>query len=337
MILFPRLSRWFSTTGLIIMCFSLAMGSFSTNVTHLVLSQGIGFGVGGCIAYSPSILFMPEWFDKKRGLAFGVVWAGSGLSGILFPIVLERLLGQFGFRTTLRILSGVLFVLPLPFLYFHKPRVPIQKGVAHRRLTTRFLYNRVFMIYQLVNVFEALGFFLPGIYLPSFARYIGFSKFLSSLTVTVLNMASIFGSISMGFLSDRCDALTCVSISTIGTVLSVFLLWGFSTKIPVLLVFCVAYGIFAGSFSAIWSAMIREVQKVDSSADTTIIFSAIAFGRGVGNVASGPFSEMLIKVDNWQGHARGAYGSGYGLIIVCTGLTSFMGALCWIGRLYKFI
>ncbi|KAJ5590262.1 Major facilitator superfamily domain general substrate transporter [Penicillium hetheringtonii] len=292
-----------------------SMGSFSTNVTHLVLSQGIGFGVGGCIAYSPSILFMPEWFDKKRGLAFGVVWAGSGLSGILFPIVLERLLGQFGFRTTLRILSGVLFVLPLPFLYFHKPRVPIQKGVAHRRLTTRFLYNRVFMIYQLVNVFEALGFFLPGIYLPSFARYIGFSTFLSSLTVTVLNMASIFGSISMGFLSDRCDALTCVSISTIGTVLSVFLLWGFSTKIPVLLVFCVAYGIFAGSFSAIWSAMIREVQKVDSSADTTIIFSAIAFGRGVGNVASGPFSEMLIKVDNWQGHARGAYGSGYGLII----------------------
>jgi MFS family permease len=195
----------------------------------------------------------------------------------------------------------------------------------------------VFVIYQVVNIFEALGFFLPGIYLPSFARYIGVSEFLSSITVTTLNLASIFGSISMGFLSDRCSALTCVSISTIGTTLSVFLLWGFSTQIPLLLVFCVAYGIFAGSFSAIWSAIIREVQKVDKSADATIIFSAIAFGRGIGNVVSGPFSEMLLNVDNWQGYARGAYGSGFGLIIVCTGLTSLMGVLCWIARAFKCI
>ncbi|KAJ5103041.1 hypothetical protein N7532_003570 [Penicillium argentinense] len=317
------------------MCFSLAMGSFSTNITHLVLSQGIGFGVGGCIAYSPSILFMPEWFDKKRGLAFGIVWAGSGLSGILFPIVLENLLRRFGFRMTLRILSALLFVLPLPFLYFHKSRVPVSSGVAQRRLNTRFLFNRVFVIYQLVNIFEALGFFLPGIYLPTFAHSLGVSNFLASLTVTVLNVASIFGSISMGFLSDRYHALTCISISTVGTVLSVFLLWGFSSHIAILLVFCFAYGIFAGSFSAIWSAIIREVQQADSASDATIIFSAIAFGRGVGNVVSGPFSEMLLRVDNWHGHAQGSYGSGYGLIILCTGLTSFMGVLCWVGRAFK--
>lgn len=76
---------------------------------------------------------------------------------------------------------------------------------------------------------------------------------------------------------------------------------------------------------------------MDKSADATIIFSAIAFGRGIGNVVSGPFSEMLLNVDNWKGHARGAYGSGFGLIIVCTGLTSLMGVLCWIARAFKCI
>lgn len=76
---------------------------------------------------------------------------------------------------------------------------------------------------------------------------------------------------------------------------------------------------------------------MDKSADATIIFSAIAFGRGIGNVVSGPFSEMLLNVDNWKGHARGAYGSGFGLIIVCTGLTSLMGVLCWIARTFKCI
>jgi MFS family permease len=193
------------------------------------------------------------------------------------------------------------------------------------------------MIYQLGNIAEALGFFLPAIYLPTLARELGASDLLASLTVTALNLASVFGSVSMGFLSDRCHTLTCVSISTVGTVLSIFLIWGFSTTIPGLMVFGVAYGIFAGSYSAIWSGMIREIQTNNPAADATIIFSTIAFGRGVGNVVSGPFSEALIQADSWQGHAAGAYGSGFGLLIVCTGLTAIMGGLSLMARCLRCI
>lgn len=335
MILLPRYARWFSTVGLCLMCLSLAMASFAKSVTHLVLSQGIGFGIGGCIAYSPSIMFMSEWFDKRRGLAFGMVWAGSGISGILFPLVLGRLLGHLGYQTTLRICSALLFVLAAPFLYFHRPRLPISKEIAHHRFNCKFLLNPVFITYQCSNVLEALGFFIPAIYLPTFARDMGTSELLASLTVTALNLASVFGSISMGHLSDRCHVWICIAISSIGTALAVFLLWGFSTNIAVLLVFSVAYGIFAGSYSATWSGMIRDVQRVDSAADATIIFSVIAFGRGIGNVVSGPFSEFLLRADDWTGRAGGAYGSQFGLLIVITGLTVATSGMCLIARFFK--
>ena len=77
MILVPSVARWVATTGVIIMCLSLGLSSFASNVTHLILSQGIGFGVGGCMAYSPSFLFMSEWFDKRKGLAFGISWVSD--------------------------------------------------------------------------------------------------------------------------------------------------------------------------------------------------------------------------------------------------------------------
>lgn len=77
MIMMPRIARWVSTIGVFVMCLSLALSSFSTSVTHLILSQGIGFGVGGSLAYTPSILFMSEWFVKRKGLAFGVVWVSK--------------------------------------------------------------------------------------------------------------------------------------------------------------------------------------------------------------------------------------------------------------------
>ena len=74
MILVPSIARWVSTIGVVIMCLSLALSSFASNVTGLILSQGVGFGVGGCLAYTPSILYMSEWFEKRKGLAFGIVW-----------------------------------------------------------------------------------------------------------------------------------------------------------------------------------------------------------------------------------------------------------------------
>ena len=319
------------------MCLSLALGSFSTNVNHLVLSQGVGFGIGGCIAYSPSILYMDEWFVNRRGLAFGITWAGSGVSGLIFPIGLEKLLGRFGFETTLRVVSVIMFVLAAPFLYFHRPRIPVSKSISYGRLNFRFLYNKVFLFYQFSNTLEAIGFFLPGIYLPSYARSIGASNFVSSLTVTLLNLASVFGSVTMGHLADRYHAITCITISTIGSTLSLFFLWGFSSTIPTLLVFSVAYGLFAGCYSSTWSGITHEVRRVDPTADATIIFSVIAFGRGIGNVVSGPFSEALFDAGPWKDPGIGGYGTEYGLIILCAGLSAFLSGICIVAHHFKCI
>jgi MFS family permease len=321
------------------MCLSLAMGSFSTNVTHLVLSQGVGFGIGGCIAYSPSILYMDEWFVDRRGLAFGITWAGSGVSGLIFPIGLEKLLSRFGFETTLRVISVIMFVLAAPFLYFHRSRLPVSKSISYDRFNFRFLYNKVFLFYQFSNIMEAVGYFLPGIYLPSYARSLGASDFVSSLTITLLNLASVFGSVTMGHLADRYHAITCITISTVGSTSSLLFLWGFSSTIPTLLVFSVAYGLFAGCYSATWSGITHEVQRADPKADATIIFSVIAFGRGIGNVASGPFSEAIYGIELWKdgGIGAGGYATPYGLIILCGGISALLSGACIFAHHFKCI
>ncbi|CAG8418948.1 unnamed protein product [Penicillium salamii] len=336
MILVPKIARWVSTIGVVIMCLSLALSSFSTNVTHLLLSQGIGFGIGGCLAYTPTILFMSEWFVKRKGLAFGVVWAGSGVSGIIFPLAIQWLLGKYGIAATLQISSVTLFILAMPFIYFHRPRLTTTE-IAYHRLNFRFLYNKVFIVYQLGNTLEAVGFFLPTIYLPKFARSLGASDFMASLTVTLVNLFQVFGSVLMGFLSDRYHISTCILISTVGTVLSVFFVWGFATSIPPLYIFCIAYGLLAGGFSSTWAGVSSEVQRANPCADETVIFPFMETGRGIGNVVSGPLSEALLKGYPWKGRAAGAYGSGYGALVVCTGASALMGGICVVARQLKWI
>lgn len=256
---------------------------------------------------------------------------------MIFPIVIQWLLNQFGMEFTLRISAVALFILAAPFLYFHRPRLPIRESVCHRRLSFTFLYSKVYIIYQLGNTVEALGFFLPTIYLPTYARSLGASEFMSSLTVTLVNLTSVFSCVIVGFLSDRYHITTCILVLTVGTVLSVFFIWGFSVTIPTLYVFCIVYGLLAGGYSSTWSGVSNEIQRANPEADATVIFPFMESGRGIGNVVSGPLSEVLLKADHWKGRAWGTYGSGFGTLVVCTGATALVGGISVVARQMKWV
>jgi MFS family permease len=333
----PSIRRTSVIAGLLLMCISLAASSFATSVTQLVLSQGVGYAVGGIMAYSPTILFVNEWFIKRKGLAFGIMWAGTGLAGVLIPLVMKWLLQDFGFRTALRAWATALFVLTAPLLYWVKPRLPVrQSGREHsnRKLfNLSFMLSPQFWILELCNTAEAFGFFLPGIYLPLFAQEkFGADTLASAFTVITINLASTLGCVAMGYLTDRWHVTTCILVSSVGATVSVFLLWGLSTNVATLYVFCVVYGFSAGSFSSTWSGVVTYVQGKVTDSDVGLVFAMLAFGRGVGNVAGGPISEALIKGRTWSGEAGMAYGSGYGPLIVFTGISAMLGGCSFVVR-----
>jgi len=332
---YPRLGRWSPIAGLLIMCLGLALSSFSTSAAHLVATQGVLYAVGGSVAYSPCIVYMDEWFVQKKGLAYGIMWSGTGLAGVVLPLLLQRLLDGYGFQTTLRAWAVAVFVLTAPLAYFIKPRLPLSAATHARPFDLRFVFTRTFAVHQAANVVEAFGFFLPGIYLPSYARSaLGASGARSALTVLLVNVASVFGCVAMGTLIDRLDVTTCILISTLGATAGTFLLWGLASSLPVLYVFCVVYGLFAGSFTSAWTGIMKEVAKgggdgegnvAGRSVDPSMVFAFLAAGRGVGNVASGPLSEVMVRGLPWQGKAAAGYGSGFGTLIVFTGVTALVG------------
>lgn len=46
-----------------------------------MLLQGVLFGIGEGLLFMPVILLLPEWFSQRRGLAAGIIFAGSGIGG----------------------------------------------------------------------------------------------------------------------------------------------------------------------------------------------------------------------------------------------------------------
>jgi MFS family permease len=163
---------------------------------------------------------------------------------------------------------------------------------------------------------------------------LGASHSVSALTLVIFNLAMVFGCVAMGAIIDRYHVTTCVLISTIGSTVAVFVLWGLSSSLPLLFVFAVFYGFFAGSFSSTYPGVMREVQA-ETQKDPNFIFAFLAAGRGIGNIACGPVSESLLQTRSWVGEAGGTYGTPLGSLVVFTGVTAALGGVGVVGRMMK--
>ena len=80
----PFIRTWGTIMGVSLLVISLIASSWATQVWHLVLTHGILYAVGGTLLYSPVIQFVDEWFIRRKGLAFGVMWVSGVYAS--FPV-----------------------------------------------------------------------------------------------------------------------------------------------------------------------------------------------------------------------------------------------------------
>lgn len=69
---------------------------------HLILTQGVLCAIGNGLVFSPTTLYLDQWFIQRKGLAYGIMWAAKSICGVALPFVASACLGKFGARTTLR-------------------------------------------------------------------------------------------------------------------------------------------------------------------------------------------------------------------------------------------
>ena len=247
----------------------------------------------------------------------------------MIPPVLQALLDRYGHQVALRAWAAVSFILLCPTLYFVKPRLPPSRA---RKIDLKFLTAPSFVILQLANIVQSLGFFMPTIYLPTYTTHLGGSTTIGAATLLVFNIAFVAGSVVIGALSDRWHVTTCQVLCAIGSTLSVFLLWGLTRGLPILFLFAVGYGFFAGSVSSTWSGVMRLVASKTARAEPTMVIGFLAAGRGIGNIVSGPLSERLLQDGQTWGRGMMGLDNSYGPVIIFVGVTAMCGGFTIFGR-----
>ncbi|KAJ5640945.1 Major facilitator superfamily domain general substrate transporter [Penicillium herquei] len=316
---YPRLQAWCAPTGLIITVIGSLLSSFSTQIWHLIATQGVICALGNGLLFSPSSLYLDQWFLQRKGLAIGIMWAAKSITGVALPFIANASLNKFGSSTTLRAWTVVTLITVLISLPYMKPRIPVSSSASARRLDLSFLKMSTFW-----SVYPNL-----------------WGHYSSPFSTPPLSL----GGIAVGMLCDRINVTNVLLLSSVGSALSVFLFWGLAsssssdagssqTSMGLLTVFSIFYGFFAGGFSSTWSGIITQIKRDSSpSLETGLVFGLLAGGRGIGNVISGPLSSVLISQGALGHDGTTGYDTKYGTLIFFTGITALLGAWSWMWRL----
>ena len=329
---YQRYQRSMIAVGWLLCVLSLVAASFATTTGALILTQGVLYGLGELILYYPVISIINEWFVEKRGMAYGIQCCATGFSGIVFPFVLEILLKIYGFATTLRGISVFLALAAGSCLPLFKRRVPPIKDHAEMEKTNlSFLKKPIFYLYAASNLFQGLDFYLPLLFLPSYATSIGLSAEAGALLLAVASFAQVIGQVIFGYLSDgRIGLHTLLFVSPFISAIAAFTLWGFASSLPLLIMFSIVYGLFAEAYAALWARMCTRVS--DNPAAALASYSILSFEKGIGNVLSGPISAGLLS----QTVVLGSYGvSRYENLILFTGGCMLLSALTMVAWYLK--
>ncbi|KAK7962591.1 uncharacterized protein PG986_003416 [Apiospora aurea] len=308
LIKYHRLRRWCGPMGLVMTTASLVVSAYATTVGQLVATQGVLYATGCGLLFSPTSLYLDEWFVERKGMAYGVMWAGKSTVAVTL----------------------VSAILTIPLLVLLKPRIPLSANArtAQRPLSFAFSKSTYFWMLQTGSMLQSMGYLMPQTYIASYAQSLGLPDITGPTLLALFQGASVPGSLIFGPLGDRFPVTTVILVSSVGSALAVFLLWGISQKFAVLAVFCLTYGFFAGGFSSTWSDILQEVKRQDTSLDTGLIFGMLMGGRGVGFVLSGPLSRALLNTSRLSTASLSGYATRYGPMIICTGLTATLGA--WV-------
>lgn len=171
------------------------MTSISSEYYQFFLSQGIAFGLGLCALFLPAVAVVAHWFKRRRALALGIGAAGSSVGGVLYPIILNRLIPMIGFGWAVRVCAFIMLLTQVVAIVYLKPRLPA------RPLRGQTFFDLAAFkdpIYDLVTFGLFLGFwglYSPFFYAESFALYHHLGSTLSFYTLPIMNAASTLGRI----------------------------------------------------------------------------------------------------------------------------------------------
>ncbi|KAJ6131353.1 MFS general substrate transporter [Penicillium sp. IBT 18751x] len=235
---------------------------------HFMLTLGVLTGTGAALLSTAAMAAVPQWFDRKVGMAMGTAMAGAGLGGVMFPLVLRAAFTRLGYKWAIRMLALIVAVMYARFTWLTLGTFSLE-----------------------LEVFAGLGLY------PTYVVMQGFSTATSVILLSTLNVFSTLGRLVAGGIADRYGRInTQTGLICLG-VIAIFAIWlPFGNTLPGLYMFSAIFGLASGSFLSLAPACIGQISKASEVGGRFgICYSCVSFATLICIPIGGEMLEQVGK------------------------------------------
>ena len=102
--------KWIIFIGGILFGLGMTFSGFATSVPMLILTYGLGVGLGVGMVYGCTVSNSVKFFPDKKGLIGGIATASYGISSVIIPIIANVLIQNFDITTAFKVLGIVMLI-----------------------------------------------------------------------------------------------------------------------------------------------------------------------------------------------------------------------------------
>jgi MFS family permease len=325
--------------GVALMASGLLLAPLTTQPWHLYLTIGVLVGAGSiCLGYSGQSLFLPNWFNRRRGLAMGLAFAGVGIGSVTLLPWVQHMIEQTGWRTACTAMGILVLVVlaPINLLLRKRPQdigLEPDGDAAPTASSAKPLSNIVDPVWAGTDWtlrralrtarfwWLALGYF-GGLYIwyavqvhqTKYLLDIGFSPSVAVWALGAVSLLGIPGQIALGHLSDRIGREWVWTASCIGFAICFAALIALAQvpALPLIYLMVLAQGALGYGLTSIMGAVVMEIfqGRHYGSIFGTVMLAALGGG------AAGPWVTGLLH------DLTGSYTSAFAIGIAMSGLSA---------------
>jgi len=318
--------------------------AFITGPIGLYLTFGILVVCGSmATSYIVHAMFLTNWFNRKRGLAVGLAFAGVGVGGIILFPMMQGLIDLYGWRQSCMVMAALMVVLIVPLNAVFQRRAPEEMGllpdgnsveplgegggrkqddgiVDTAWVATDWTLRRAMATARFWWLFAALfcalfAWYAIQVHQTKYLIEIGFSEQFAAGILGLVGVFGIAGQILVGGISDRIGREISWTLALAGYVLCYGALIRLQSDPSVLLVYVMAasQGLLGNGLAALFGPTMRDMFAGRRFATIVGVFG---LGGNLGGGA-GPF------VLGYGYDRTGSYETGF-LICIALALVSIL-------------
>jgi MFS family permease len=163
------------------------MVSISTKYYQIILAQGICSPIGASAIFFIATASVSTWFKERRAFALGIVFSGSSLGGVIFPIMVNKLIPEVGFGWTMRISAFLILFLMVIANLTLKSRLHHQPKKVNVNQFIQPIREILFLLVLTSSFLFFLGVFLPFNYIVQMALRNSMSASLANYLVSIVS------------------------------------------------------------------------------------------------------------------------------------------------------